>query len=181
MPMLPRPYPDEVIGSVIERACYQSGLPMKRLVKSLFGSSRSYVSFLMASKLRELGRNLLIDADELLMHHTMFPYTVAYKPTSERNRLRSKILRLGGNECIGSVTRNVSHGVTWRRFCTECVSEDLERYGETYWRRSALLSKPSKGRADAVCSMFYNTGTVTGVPSRVKRFSTAARTCNSAT
>ena len=47
--------------------------------------------------------------------------------------------------------------------------------------REALLSKSSEGRADAICSSFYNTGTVTGVPSRVKRFSTAARTYNSAT
>ncbi len=139
MPVLPRPYPDEVIGSVIERACYQSGLPLKRLVKSLFGSSRSYVSFLMATQLRELGRNLGIEPDELLTHHTMFPYAVAYKPLSERNRLRSKVLQLGENECIGSVTRNVSHGVARRRFCTECLSEDLERYGESYWRRSHLL------------------------------------------
>jgi len=42
--------------------------------------------------------------------------------------------------------------------------------------RWALLSKSSEGRADAICGSFYNTGTVIGVPSRVKRFSTAART-----
>lgn len=47
--------------------------------------------------------------------------------------------------------------------------------------KRALLSKSSEGRADAVCNQFYNTGTVTGVPSRVKRLSTAARICNSAT
>jgi hypothetical protein len=139
MPILPQPYPDEVIGSVIERACYQSGLPMKRLVKSLFDGSRSCVSFLMASKLAELSRNMGIDADELLSCHTMFSYAVAYMPSSEQNRLRLKALRLGEKECIGSVTRNVSHGVPRRRFCNQCVLEDLQRYGETYWRRSHLL------------------------------------------
>jgi len=51
--------------------------------------------------------------------------------------------------------------------------------GDEKW--AALLSKSSEGRADAVCNQFYNTGTVTGVPSRVKRLSTAARICNSAT
>ena len=45
----------------------------------------------------------------------------------------------------------------------------------------ALLSKSGEGRADAICGSFYNTGIVIGVPSRVKRFSTAARTCSSAT
>lgn len=45
----------------------------------------------------------------------------------------------------------------------------------------ALLSKSNEGRSDAICGSFYNTGTVIGVPSRVKRLSTAARICNSAT
>ncbi len=45
----------------------------------------------------------------------------------------------------------------------------------------ALLNKSGAGRADAFSSQSYNTGTVIGVPSRVKRFRTAARTCNSAT
>ena len=48
-------------------------------------------------------------------------------------------------------------------------------------RSEALLSKSNEGRSDAICGSFYNTGTVIGVPSRVKRLSTAARICNSAT
>jgi len=47
--------------------------------------------------------------------------------------------------------------------------------------QTALLSKSSTGRAGAICSPFYNTGTVIGVPRRVKRFRTAALTCSSAT
>lgn len=139
MPLLPRPYPDEVIGSVIERACYQSGLSMKLMVRSLFGPSRSHSSFLMASRLPDLGRNMGVDAEELLTLHTMFPYAVAFMPRSEHSKLKSKALRLGENECIGSVTKNVSHGVPMRRFCPHCLSEDLRLYGESYWRRSHLL------------------------------------------
>lgn len=30
MPLLPKPYPDEVIGSVLERACLQMGIPDER-------------------------------------------------------------------------------------------------------------------------------------------------------
>jgi hypothetical protein len=139
MPLLPRPYPDEVIGSVIERGCYQSGLSVKLMVRSLFGPSRSHLSFLMASKLPELGRNMGIDAEELLTLHTMFPYAVAFMPRSEHSKQKSKALRLAENECIGSVTKNVSHGVPMRRFCPHCLSEDLRLYGESYWRRSHLL------------------------------------------
>lgn len=139
MPLLPRPYPDEVIGSVIERACHQSGLSVKLMARSLFGPSRTHLSFLMASKLPELARNIGLDAEELLALHTMFPYAVAYMPRSEQSKLKLKALCLEDGECIGSITKNVSHGVLMRRFCPQCLSEDLHRYGESYWRRSHLL------------------------------------------
>ncbi|MYN47562.1 hypothetical protein GTP23_21170 [Pseudoduganella sp. FT93W] len=139
MPVLPQPYPDEVIGSVIGRAAYHGGLPMKRLVQSLFGDTRSCVSFLMASKLPEIGRFTGMDPEEVLVRHTMYPYAVAYIPKKEQGKLRSKILLPGERECIGSLTKNVSHGVSHRRFCPLCLAEDLAELGESYWRRSHQL------------------------------------------
>lgn len=139
MPLLPQPYPDEVIGSVIERGCYQTGMPMKRLAQSLFGASRSCISFLMASKLPTLARYVGLDAENLLLQHTMYPYAVAFIPKREQHRLRQKVLSLNSDECIGSLTRNVSHGVIYRRVCESCILHDLQEYGETYWRRAHLL------------------------------------------
>jgi hypothetical protein len=139
MPLLPKPYPDEVVGGVVERACYQSGLSVRRMVQSLFGNSRSHLSFLMGSNLSDLARTMGIDSEELLTLHTMYPYAVAYMPTSEHRKVRSKFLRREDDECIGSITKNVSHSVSSRRLCPQCLSEDLKRYGETYWRRSHLL------------------------------------------
>jgi hypothetical protein len=139
MPLLPKPYPDEVIGSVIERACFQSGVPMKRMTQALFGRTRSCSSFLMASKLSDLACYTGLDAEELLLQHTMYPYAVAFIPKRQQARLKQKMLSLRSNECIGSLTRNISHGVAYRRTCPVCVSEDLRQYGESYWRRSHLL------------------------------------------
>lgn len=139
MGLLPQPYDDEIIGSVIERACFQLGVPVKRMVQSLFGATRSSISFLMGSKLSGLARYTGLDAEELLLKHTMYPYAVAFIPKSQHARLKRKMLSPRSDECIGSLTRNISHGVMYRRTCPVCISDDLREYGESYWRRSHLL------------------------------------------
>lgn len=140
MALLPKPYPDEVIGSVIARAVWQNGLPLKVLLKDVFGSNRSYSSFLMGSGLRRLELLAGTDAEEILMCHTVFPYSTAFMPGSVRAGLKSKALSLTKSEdCLSSLTKNVSHGVPYRRVCTLCIQEDLVTYGESYWRREHLL------------------------------------------
>lgn len=139
MPLLPKPYQDEVIGSVLERACRQSGMSMKGLAKSLFGNSRSSFSFLMTTDLLRLAHLLGIDSEELLLQHTMFSYAVAFKSTSEQCRLKSKFLNRRENECIGSITKSISHGVPFRRMCPACIQNDTKTFGEAYWRRCHLL------------------------------------------
>lgn len=139
MPLLPKPYPDEVIGSVLERACLQTGMSMKGLAKSLFGSSRSSFSFLMATDLLQLAPLMGIDSEELLLKHTMYPYTTAYMAPKEQSRLKSKILLRRSDECFGSITKSVSHGVPFRRVCPVCMDENFKRFGEAYWQRGHLL------------------------------------------
>lgn len=139
MPLLPKPYPDEVIGSVIERACLQTGMSMKALARSLFGGSRNSFSFLMATDLLQLAPLMGIDSEELLLKHTMYPYAVSYMEPKEQRRLKSKILSRRSDECIGSITRSVSHGVSFRRICLLCTDEELNTFGEAYWHRAHLL------------------------------------------
>ena len=139
MPLLPKPYPDEIIGSVLERACLQTGMSIKGLAKSLFGSSRSSFSFLMATDLLQLAPLMGIDSEELLLKHTMYPYSTAYMTTKDQRRLKSKILSRKDDECVGSITKSVSHGVSFRRICTSCIQENFASFGEAYWQRGHLL------------------------------------------
>lgn len=139
MPLLPKPYPDEVIGSVLERACLQTGMSIKGLAKSLFGNSRSSFSFLMATDLLKLAPLMGIDSEELLLKHTMYPYTTAHMTAKEQSRLKSKILLRRDDECVGSITKSVSHGVPFRRVCTFCIEENFASFGEAYWQRGHLL------------------------------------------
>jgi hypothetical protein len=140
MLFLPKPYPDEVIGSVIGRGCYQSGMPLKQMLRCLFDSSRSTVSFLMSWDLKRLGVLTGLDAEELLERHTMFPYSVAYMSASEQTRLRAKALKANITEdCLGALTKNISHGVLFRRICEDCIADDIAKYGEAYWHRAHHL------------------------------------------
>lgn len=140
MPLLPRPYPDEVIGSVIVRTCVRSGISRKRILTDIAGTQRSYNSFLVSTGLQRIGVLSGTDPDELLLKHTMFPYAVAVMPQAMRTMLRDKALRpTMGLDCLGSMTKNVSHGVHYRRICPMCVAYDLRTYGESYWHRSHLL------------------------------------------
>lgn len=140
MPLLPRPYPDEVIGSVIARTCVRSGISLKRILTDIAGAQRSYNSFLVSTALQRIGVLSGTDPEELLLKHTMFPYAVAVMPQAMRVALREKALRpTVGLDCLGSMTKNVSHGVQYRRICPMCVAYDLSTYGESYWHRSHLL------------------------------------------
>lgn len=140
MPLLPKPYPDEVIGSVIARACLHTGLPLKRLLAQVYGVQRSYTSLLMACNVRRLASLSGTDPDELLRHHTVLPYVTAFIPKAVRRQVWNKALRVrDSSESLGSVTKNASHGVPARRFCRQCLRQDMQAYGESYWRRSHLL------------------------------------------
>ena len=170
MPLLPKPYPDEVIGSVMARASFQAGMPMKTFLQALFGTSRTVTSFLMSGDLRLLSPLAGLDADELLLSHTMFPYAVAFMSPKMQHDLREKALnRQPSEECLGSLTKNVSHGVPERQTCETCTKEDLAILGETFWRRSHLLPGVT------TCHIHGERLRPTGVPVRGYVQSTEAR------
>ncbi|MBS0353422.1 MAG: TniQ family protein [Proteobacteria bacterium] len=137
---LPKPYPDEIIGSIFTRACFRTGLSMKTLIGQVHGITQSSTSFLMASNIRRVATLCGMDSEELLFQHTMFPYAVAYMPPSVQIKALDKVLQVAKDGVsISSLTKNISHGVPYRRLCRECVRQDLQRYGESYWHRAHQL------------------------------------------
>ena len=140
MALLPKPYPDEVIGSVIARGAKHSGLSLNAIFLSIYGTKRSYASFLMGADFHRLGLLTGTDPEELLLSHTVFPYATAFMAPSTKLDFVSKALSLNtSEECLGSLTKNITHGVAFRRICPLCVKADLDEYGESYWRRRHLL------------------------------------------
>lgn len=161
MSLLPKPYPDEAIGSVIARGVWHTGLPIKRLLSSIYGTTRSCNSFLMGTRFAEFTKATGLDAEELLLSHTVFPYATAFMPNSVKAELKAKALSPKlEDECLSSLTKNVSHGVPFRRLCPRCVQEELATYGETYWHRQHMLP------GALVCTVHNETLAVTSLPLR---------------
>lgn len=140
MLFFPRPYPDEVVGSLILRACRHTGVPYKRLVRQVTGERTGSCSFLLPSQLRRLSELTGVESDQLLWEHTMFPYIVAFMNPLQVIRFIDKMLGADERKANqASLTKTVTHGVANRRFCPCCVQEDIAAYGEAYWHRSHLL------------------------------------------
>lgn len=139
MILLPRPYPDEVIGSVLARGARHLGLSWGRLLWLATGRSGSSAPYLMPFALARLAKATGTDPEYLLERHTLFPYATSFMPLDRRQALKARALRDGelcGVDALGHV---VLSRTPYRRVCPHCVAEDLASRGETYWRRSHLL------------------------------------------
>jgi hypothetical protein len=134
---LPRPYPDELLGSALLRACRATGLAPVRLLKALGAASARTGSPLLPSALPSLAGATALPAKRLLHEHTMFPYLVARLPPPDAERIETIIL--AGEPPPGALVGHLLRAVPRRRFCPACVAEDLRVTGEAYWRRSHHL------------------------------------------
>lgn len=134
----PRPYPDELIGSLILRACVHRGISLKNMSGILAGRCRSYFSLAMSSCLDEIATATDSDAMKLLWENTVFPYATAFMSATETDRLAHSLLQ---NDHIGNaaLTQAATQGGLGQRFCLQCLREDEMQFGEAYWHREHNL------------------------------------------
>lgn len=138
---LPKPYPDEILYSVIARyLVHTGGLSATLLHKNFFG--------ILSKPQVDLpgGLDLLAEAtwptwkmtgEEIANNLTLLPYYSRYLQSDKIN----KYLQLLKCQEIGqfrkSITVNGNRVLQQRhlRYCKTCKEIDLNCYGETYWRR----------------------------------------------
>ena len=139
----PRPYPNELIGSLILRACQHRATSFKRTAAQITGSTKSYLPLSMSSWLPQIARATGTDMEELLWMHTAFPYVTRFMSLTETNRLAADLLddKTPGNAAL---THSGLQGSPGHRFCLTCLQEDEAKFGEVYWHREHNL--PMVGR-----------------------------------
>lgn len=132
----PKPYPDELAGSLLIRACRHLGLPFKQMVRHLTGSRAGYFSFCLPSHLSKISLLVGMDPDELLARHTIFRYATAFMTKEQVLRHRDLILQRepSRQRCFAALTQSTTDGVPFRRYCPQCSVDDDRTSGETYWR-----------------------------------------------
>ncbi len=141
----PTPYPDELWLSVLWRMLIRMGDN-----RPISGSGITSSCIAIARTVYELPAGIL-NPEEIVMEHTLFPYINRMRPLKEKKAALSDLCR---NVAAGS--ENSSRPPLTLRYCPCCVKEDIETYGESYWHREHQLPFMPACRKHKVMLMRYN-------------------------
>ena len=136
----PAPYPNELIYSVIARYAVHNGiLSPKYLTEELFNNRNLTPTYDLPSHLDRLASYLPDHYDALILinQHTLLPI---YQPFQPDTVMIYAMQALRGEHYQSLHTRlgkNASRikSVNFFRFCPHCWQEQMEQYGEVYWKR----------------------------------------------
>jgi hypothetical protein len=137
----PIPYPDELIYSVIARYAVHNGiLSPKYLTEELFNNRNLTPTYDLPSHLDRVASYLPDHYDTLILinQHTLLPI---YQPFQPDTVMHYAVQALRGEQYQSLHTKlgkNASRikAVNFFRFCPHCWQEQMEQYGEVYWKRS---------------------------------------------
>ncbi|WP_295751543.1 TnsD family Tn7-like transposition protein [Undibacterium sp.] len=138
----PTLYPDELTGSWLVRMCRHSGLPIKRLLRELFGMTASSHSIFLGNRIKIMSDLMALEPTKILWEHTDFPYIVAFMSSDKVKKYEEELLGNTGHQenfNLASFTGSVTKGVFFRRYCPMCCDEQMRAYGESFWHRSHML------------------------------------------
>jgi hypothetical protein len=137
----PAPYPNELIYSVIARYAVHNGiLSPKYLTEELFNNRNLTPTYDLPSHLDRVANYLPDHYDALILinQHTLLPI---YQPFQPDTVMRYAVQALRGEQYQSLHTKlgkNASRikAVSFFRFCPHCWQEQMQQYGEVYWKCS---------------------------------------------
>lgn len=137
----PAPYPNELIYSVIARYAVHNGiLSPKYLTEELFNNRNLTPTYDLPSHLDRVASYLPDHYDTLILinQHTLLPI---YQPFQPDTVMHYAVQALRGEQYQSLHTKlgkNASRikAVSFFRFCPHCWQEQMQQYGEVYWKRS---------------------------------------------
>jgi len=139
MPILPRPYPQEVLGGFLCRVTRRMGISKKLLHRIVLNGAVPIGSFHFPSGLEELGRQCGMSPLDLLYGHTVFPYALAYSFPETAQRIEARLYlpsRVSGYN-VSALGQGFSRVL---KFCPACVQQEVSLLGEPYWHREHQLA-----------------------------------------
>lgn len=135
----PTPYPDEWWYSVLCRYFVRSGFQSHAAVSAdLYEKGRGIHGrlfpgrscYLILSRLPQGSLNL----EDILINHTLMPYYLRFYPAGKKQNILKKMLQ-GGSAGVTSIDIYGPDGEQGLKYCPVCYAEDIEKFGEPYWRR----------------------------------------------
>jgi hypothetical protein len=133
------PRPDELLSSVWMTTAKRTGLSIGHLTAAVLGR-KTAPGFFQSGHLEQLAVLFGMDAEDLLRHHTVVPYAVAFYTEAAKQKALTAALQTGqAAVAMGAVTQSVSDYVEYRRWCPKCCLQEWRQFGQTYWHRSHNL------------------------------------------
>ena len=138
----PTPYSDELLYSLIARYHIRSGnISPKITLQELFGSTTNIATPDLPSSLNYLSKQIQhlfpSSVTDLIDQYTLYPFYRPFLPP-QRDRLIQKSMRANIGQNIHTRAGIMASAIAtprYFRFCPQCNTEDLDRYGEIYWHR----------------------------------------------
>lgn len=138
----PNPYSDELLYSALARYCVQSGnISSIKNFEDIFGSRKIIASVELPGNLESIVSNLPANSkyssEYFIYNNTLFPYIASFLPEMRAKEVK-ELMKKGQSSSTYSKAGYISGNITQNRkfkFCTECMKEDLQNYGEMFWHR----------------------------------------------
>lgn len=138
---IPRIYEDEILYSFISRYHERSGnIRINSTVEDLFSipylKSNIYLPGYINNLVNNFPKNCGYTSKEIILNHTLYPFFTFFDSEEFSEKIFNLMLSSDNNNIRNkSGTTNRKMNPIYFRFCLECIEEDLEKYGETYWHR----------------------------------------------
>ena len=136
--LFPKPYPDELLYSVLARYYVRSGYSNYVFAaEDLFRNRYVRPSFEYINPLNDEVTGCLREIDNMqnvLLKHTMFPYHCRFLPKERKQNALNSLINMDSNfrNLILFPKRTATPSM---RYCPMCAVDDRKNYGETYWHR----------------------------------------------
>ncbi len=142
---LPAPYEDEILYSLIARYLIHTGLTKFSCITKQLADRQGPPSVCLPTSLEIISKRLsplrCKTGEQIAYELTLFPYYSRYMSKDQANRCLEKMLASNGAgvQLVLGITACRIKMPRYLRFCPACRKADIEKFGETYWRRTHQL------------------------------------------
>lgn len=142
MIFFPRLYEDELLYSALARYHKRSGNINKQdTLRDIYSSVDIAASVFLPSNIRRIVENMPPNCpyteEYIINNHTLYPFYTAFSELKVSEELFNLMVgEKKGNTYakIGAIGGTLKFN-EYLKFCPECLKEDIEKHGETYWHR----------------------------------------------
>lgn len=141
----PTPYPDELLYSVFARYhLFVGNYSAKHTTEELFGTRTIRSVYDLPGNIDAIAENLnnpYYTSDYLIQNHTLFPYYNSFLLPMQSEKAKNLIKGNYGDRLHTTTGISPSNIKPKKNFmhCAQCIEEDFDYYGETYWHRTHQL------------------------------------------